>query len=584
MLKLPLTQMLRHSMAKQLLRSQTRLLHLGEATVLSSDIDKQSAEYKDNANEMSKLVAQLRQLTSQVLTGGGAKAIERHTSRGKLLARERINLLLDRGSPFLELSTLAGHELYGDELVNSGGIVTGVGRVCGTECVVVANDATVKGGSYYPITVKKHLRAQEIAQENRLPCIYLVDSGGANLPRQAEVFPDKLHFGRIFYNQANLSAQGIPQIAVVMGSCTAGGAYVPAMADESIIVKRQGTIFLAGPPLVKAATGEEVSAEDLGGADLHCKTSGVTDHYAVDDEHALYLARQIVSNLNLDATNAYNDQLQHSSQQNFRVATPAAVGAVEEPRYDPSELYGIVGPNLTKSFDVRDVIARIVDGSRFTEFKKLYGETLVCGFAKLYGRTVGIVGNNGVLFSESALKGAHFIQLCAQRKIPLVFLQNITGFMVGRDAEANGIAKNGAKMVTAVACANVPKFTVIIGGSYGAGNYGMCGRAYSPRFLYMWPNSRISVMGGVQAANVLAQITEDQRKRAGKDFSEAEAQKIKTPIVEMFEREGSPYYSTARLWDDGIIDPANTRQVLGLSLKAALNNAGHDTKFGVFRM
>ncbi|EDW61670.1 probable methylcrotonoyl-CoA carboxylase beta chain, mitochondrial [Drosophila virilis] len=584
MLKLPLTQMLRHSVANQLLRSQTRLLHLGEANVLSSDIDKQSAEYKDNANEMSKLVAQLRQLTSQVLTGGGAKAIERHTSRGKLLARERINLLLDKGSPFLELSTLAGHELYGDELVNSGGIVTGVGRVCGTECVVVANDATVKGGSYYPITVKKHLRAQEIAQENRLPCIYLVDSGGANLPRQAEVFPDKLHFGRIFYNQANMSALGIPQIAVVMGSCTAGGAYVPAMADESIIVKRQGTIFLAGPPLVKAATGEEVSAEDLGGADLHCKTSGVTDHYAVDDEHALYLARQIVSNLNLDATNAYNDQLQHSSQQNFRVATPAAVGAVEEPLYDPSELYGIVGPNLTKSFDVRDVIARIVDGSRFTEFKKLYGETLVCGFAKLYGRTVGIVGNNGVLFSESALKGAHFIQLCAQRKIPLVFLQNITGFMVGRDAEANGIAKNGAKMVTAVACANVPKFTVIIGGSYGAGNYGMCGRAYSPRFLYMWPNSRISVMGGAQAANVLAQITEDQRKRAGKDFSEAEAQKIKTPIVEMFEREGSPYYSTARLWDDGIIDPANTRQVLGLSLKAALNNAGHDTKFGVFRM
>ncbi|XP_030561034.1 probable methylcrotonoyl-CoA carboxylase beta chain, mitochondrial [Drosophila novamexicana] len=584
MLKLPLTQMLRHSMANQLLRSQTRLLHLGEANVLSSDIDKQSAVYKDNANEMSKLVAQLRQLTSQVLTGGGAKAIERHTSRGKLLARERINLLLDKGSPFLELSTLAGHELYGDELVNSGGIVTGVGRVCGTECVVVANDATVKGGSYYPITVKKHLRAQEIAQENRLPCIYLVDSGGANLPRQAEVFPDKLHFGRIFYNQANMSAQGIPQIAVVMGSCTAGGAYVPAMADESIIVKRQGTIFLAGPPLVKAATGEEVSAEDLGGADLHCKTSGVTDHYAVDDEHALYLARQIVSNLNLDATNAYNDQLQHSSQQNFRVATPATAGAVEEPLYDPSELYGIVGPNLTKSFDVRDVIARIVDGSRFTEFKKLYGETLVCGFAKLYGRTVGIVGNNGVLFSESALKGAHFIQLCAQRKIPLVFLQNITGFMVGRDAEANGIAKNGAKMVTAVACANVPKFTVIIGGSYGAGNYGMCGRAYSPRFLYMWPNSRISVMGGAQAANVLAQITEDQRKRAGKDFSEAEAQKIKTPIVEMFEREGSPYYSTARLWDDGIIDPANTRQVLGLSLKAALNNAGHDTKFGVFRM
>ncbi|EDW02004.1 probable methylcrotonoyl-CoA carboxylase beta chain, mitochondrial [Drosophila grimshawi] len=581
MLKLQLTQLLRHSVASQLRRSQTRLIHVGDANVLSSEIDKQSAEYKDNAKEMSKLVTQLRNVTSQVLTGGGAKANERHTSRGKLLARERINLLLDKGSPFLELSTLAGYELYGEEVVNSGGIVTGVGRVCGTECVVVANDATVKGGSYYPITVKKHLRAQEVAQENRLPCVYLVDSGGANLPRQAEVFPDKLHFGRIFYNQANLSAQGIPQIAVVMGSCTAGGAYVPAMADESIIVRRQGTIFLAGPPLVKAATGEEVSAEDLGGADLHCKTSGVTDHYAVDDEHALYLARQIVSNLNTPATNAYNDQLLHSI-----ATTPldSTAAAVEEPLYDPLELYGIVGPNLTKSFDVRDVIARIVDGSRFTEFKKLYGETLVCGFAKLYGRTVGIVGNNGVLFSESALKGAHFIQLCAQRKIPLVFLQNITGFMVGRDAEAHGIAKNGAKMVTAVACANVPKLTVIIGGSYGAGNYGMCGRAYSPRFLYMWPNSRISVMGGVQAANVLAQITEDQRKRASKEFSEAEALKIKQPIVEMFEREGSPYYSTARLWDDGIIDPANTRQVLGLSLKAALNNAGHDTKFGVFRM
>ncbi|XP_016991629.1 probable methylcrotonoyl-CoA carboxylase beta chain, mitochondrial [Drosophila rhopaloa] len=568
--------------SSKVLCSQMRLLHVGEANVLPTEVDKLSAEYKENASEMGRLVGELRSFTSQVLQGGGQKAIERHTSRGKLLARDRINLLLDRGSPFLELSTLAGHELYGEEVVNSGGIVTGVGRVCGMECLVVANDATVKGGSYYPITVKKHLRAQEIAQENRLPCIYLVDSGGANLPRQAEVFPDKLHFGRIFYNQANMSAQGIPQIAVVMGSCTAGGAYVPAMADESIIVKKQGTIFLAGPPLVKAATGEEVSAEDLGGADLHCKTSGVTDHYAVDDEHALYLARQIVSNLNLPATNSYNDQLIHSSQANFQGAKQPAV--IEEPRYDPRELYGIVGPKLTKSFDVREVIARIVDGSRFTEFKKLYGETLVCGFAKLYGNTVGIVGNNGVLFSESALKGAHFIQLCAQRKIPLVFLQNITGFMVGRDAEANGIAKNGAKMVTAVACANVPKFTVIIGGSYGAGNYGMCGRAYSPRFLYMWPNSRISVMGGAQAANVMAQITQDQRKRAGKEFSEEDAQKLKAPIVDMFEAEGSPYYSTARLWDDGIIDPANTRQVLGLSLKAALNNAGQDTKFGVFRM
>ncbi|EDW77036.1 uncharacterized protein Dwil_GK22140 [Drosophila willistoni] len=575
---LRLNSILRNSIAK----SSVRFLHVGEANILVSEVDKQSPEYKENATEMGKLVGQLKQITSQVLTGGGPKANERHTSRGKLLARERINLLLDKGSPFLELGTLAGYDLYGEEVINSGGIVTGVGRVSGTECMVVANDATVKGGSYYPITVKKHLRAQEIAQENSLPCIYLVDSGGANLPRQAEVFPDKLHFGRIFYNQANMSARGIPQIAVVMGSCTAGGAYVPAMADESIIVKKQGTIFLAGPPLVKAATGEEVSAEDLGGADLHCKTSGVTDHYAVDDEHALYLARQVVSNLNLPATNAYNDQLIHSSQRNFKQATPPV--EVEEPLYDPRELYGIVGPNLTKSFDVREVIARIVDGSRFTEFKKLFGETLVCGFAQLYGQRVGIVGNNGVLFSESALKGAHFIQLCAQRKIPLIFLQNITGFMVGRDAEANGIAKNGAKMVTAVACANVPKFTVIIGGSYGAGNYGMCGRAYSPRFLYMWPNSRISVMGGTQAANVLAQITEDQRKRAGKEFTEAEAKKLKKPIVEMFEAEGSPYYSTARLWDDGIIDPANTRQVLGLSLKASLNNAVEETKFGVFRM
>ncbi|KAH8372932.1 hypothetical protein KR009_008350 [Drosophila setifemur] len=577
-----LNALLRTKVDSYLLRIQARFLHLGEANVLPSDVDMQTAEYKENASEMKKLVTELRDLTSQVQTGGGQEAIKRHTARGKLLARDRINLLLDKGSPFLEMSALAGHGLYGEEVVNSGGIVTGVGRVCGTECVVVANDATVKGGSYYPITVKKHLRAQEIAQENRLPCIYLVDSGGANLPRQAEVFPDKLHFGRIFYNQANMSAQGIPQIAVVMGSCTAGGAYVPAMADESVIVKKLGTIFLAGPPLVKAATGEEVSAEDLGGANLHCKTSGVTDHFAVDDEHALYLARQIVSNLNLPATNQYNDQLLHYSQINFRNANVPA--AVEKPLYDSRELYGIVGPNLTKSFDVREVISRVVDGSRFAEFKKLFGDTLVCGFAKLYGHTVGVVGNNGVLFSESALKGAHFIQLCAQRKIPLVFLQNITGFMVGRDAESNGIAKNGAKMVTAVACANVPKFTVIIGGSYGAGNYGMCGRAYSPRFLYMWPNSRISVMGGVQAANVLAQITQDQRKRAGKDFSKEEAQKLKEPIMEMFEAEGSPYYSTARLWDDGIIDPAQTRQVLGLSLQAALNNAGQETKFGVFRM
>lgn len=418
---------------------------------------------------MTGLVDQLRTVTANVLTGGGAKAIERHTAKGKLLARQRIDLLLDRGSAFLELSPLAGHELYGSEVVNSGGIVTGIGRVQGTECVIVANDATVKGGSYYPITVKKHLRAQEIARENRLPCIYLVDSGGANLPRQADVFPDKLHFGRIFYNQANLSAAGVAQVAVVMGSCTAGGAYVPAMADESIIVKKQGTIFLAGPPLVKAATGEVVSAEELGGADLHCKTSGVTDHYAVDDQHALHLARQVIGNLNLTSTNAFNERRSLHTQLD---ASASTTPTFEEPLYDARELYGIVGANLTKTFDVREVIARVFDGSRFDEFKKLYGDSLVCGYAKLYGQLVGVVGNNGVLFSESALKGAHFIQLCAQRRIPLVFLQNITGFMVGSHAEANGIAKNGAKMVTAVACANVPKLTVIIGGSYGAGNYG----------------------------------------------------------------------------------------------------------------
>lgn len=515
---------------------------------------------------MVSLVNELRNITENVLKGGGAEAIKRHTSKGKLLARQRIDLLLDKGSPFLEFSALAGYELYGDEVVNSGGIISGIGRINGTKCVIVANDATVKGGTYYPITVKKHLRAQEIAQENRLPCVYLVDSGGANLPRQAEVFPDKMHFGRIFYNQANMSGLGIPQIAVVMGSCTAGGAYVPAMADESVIVRRQGTIFLAGPPLVKAATGEIVSAEDLGGADLHCKTSGVTDHYALDDEHALHITREIINNLNI--RDSYTNTIEE----------------IEEPIYDSKELYGIVGSNLTRSFDVREVIARIFDGSRFTEFKKLYGETLVCGYARLYGNLVGVIGNNGVLFSESAMKGAHFIQMCVQRNIPLIFLQNITGFMVGRDAEANGIARNGAKMVTAVACANVPKLTLIIGGSYGAGNYGMCGRAYSPRFLYMWPNSKISVMGGTQAANVLAQITEEQHKRNGKTWTTEQSEKLKAPIIERFLKEGSAYYSTARLWDDGIIDPADTRKVLGLSLIASLNNANNKTNFGVFRM
>lgn len=510
-------------------------------------------------------------------------AISRHQSKGKLLVRDRISKLVDPGSPFLELSQLAGYEMYGKELVNSGGIITGVGKVSGQLTMIVGNDATVKGGSYYPITVKKHLRAQEIAQENRLPCIYLVDSGGANLPRQAEVFPDKQHFGRIFFNQANMSSAGIAQVAVVLGSCTAGGAYVPAMADESIIVKNQGTIFLAGPPLVKAATGEEVSAEDLGGADLHCKISGVTDHYALDDEHALYLARQVVANLNLPSTNRYDDNLRWDYAIS-RGGQEIVASDVEEPIYDPSELYGIVGGSLTKNFDVREVIARIVDGSRFQEFKKFYGESLVCGFAKLYGNTIGIVGNNGVLFSESALKGSHFIQLCGQRNIPLLFLQNITGFMVGREAELQGIAKNGAKMVNAVATAKVPKLTCIIGGSYGAGNYGMCGRAYSPRFLYMWPNARISVMGGVQAAGVLAQITEDQFKRSGKQWTQEVSDKIKAPIIKQFEDESSAYYSSARLWDDGIIDPTDTRKVLGLSLAAALNAPIEPTRHGVFRM
>ncbi|XP_055688956.1 probable methylcrotonoyl-CoA carboxylase beta chain, mitochondrial [Lutzomyia longipalpis] len=562
-----------------------RGVHIGEANVIGTPVNASAPEYQENFTSMTQVVDELKKTTAEALKGGGEVAVQRHTSKGKLLARQRIDLLLDKGSPFLELSTLAGHELYEKEVVNCGGIVTGIGRIQGRECMIVANDATVKGGTYYPVTVKKHLRAQEIAQENRLPCVYLVDSGGANLPRQADVFPDKMHFGRIFYNQANMSALGISQVAVVMGSCTAGGAYVPAMADESIIVRQQGTIFLAGPPLVKAATGEVVSAEDLGGADLHCKTSGVTDHYATDDQHALYLARQVIGNLNHSSSNAYSDNLSLSSTISVGGSPGAAEKIpIEEPRFDAKEIYGIVGSNLTKTFDVREVIARIFDGSRFTEFKKMYGDTLVCGYARLYGNLVGVIGNNGVLFSESALKGAHFIQLCAQRRIPLIFLQNITGFMVGRDAEAHGIAKNGAKMVTAVACANVPKLTVLIGGSYGAGNYGMCGRAYSPRFLYMWPNSRISVMGGSQAAGVLAQITEEQHKRSGKPWTEEQSEKLKRPIIERFEHEGSPYYSTARLWDDGIIDPADTRRVLGLSLSAALNNPGDATRFGVFRM
>ncbi|KAJ3417160.1 Methylcrotonoyl-CoA carboxylase beta chain, mitochondrial [Chytridiales sp. JEL 0842] len=545
-----------------------------QAPVIENMIDTGSDEFKENAARYESILQDLRAKTAQIKLGGGEVARKRHLSRNKMLPRDRIDELIDPGSPFLEFSQFAGWELYEDD-VPAGGIITGIGRVSGVECVIVANDSTVKGGSYYPITVKKHLRAQEIAKENKLPCIYLerklndgiiVDSGGANLPRQADVFPDKEHFGRIFFNQANMSAQGIPQIAVVLGSCTAGGAYVPAMADESVIVKQQGTIFLAGPPLVKAATGEEVSAEELGGADLHCKTSGVTDHYAMNDAHALLTARRIVASLN------------YTKQPQTTLTKP------EEPLYSPSEIPGIVGDNLRKPFDVRQVIARLVDGSRFQEFKQHYGTSLVTGFARLYGYPVGIVANNGILFSESALKGAHFVELCSQRKIPLVFLQNITGFMVGKSAEAGGIAKNGAKMVTAVACANVPKFTVLIGGSFGAGNYGMCGRAYSPRFLYSWPNSRISVMGGEQAAGVLAQITRDAKAKRGESWPDAEEQAFKKPIQERYEAEGHPYFASARLWDDGVIDPTDTRKILGLSLSASLNSPVQDTKFGVFRM
>ncbi|XP_050405671.1 methylcrotonoyl-CoA carboxylase beta chain, mitochondrial [Patella vulgata] len=542
-----------------------RRFSVDQAPVIGTEQDVSSPDYQDKYNNMKDLVNTLKSKISKILEGGGEKAIERHVSRGKMLPRDRINALLDPESPFLELSQLAGYELYGKEEVPAGGIITGIGRVSGVECMIVTNDPTVKAGTYYPITVKKHLRAQDIARENNLPCIYLVDSGGANLPRQDDVFPDRDHFGRIFYNQANMSALGIPQIAVVLGMCTAGGAYVPAMADESIIVNK-GTIYLAGPPLVKAATGEEISAEELGGAKLHCSKSGVTDYYAEDDEHALYLARRALSNIN------------YNKEPGMTIAPP------KEPLYPADELYGIVGDNLKKTFDVKEVIARIVDGSQFDEFKAMYGETLVTGFARLWGYPVGIVGNNGVLFSESALKGAHFIELCSQRGIPLIFLQNITGFMVGRDAEAGGIAKNGAKMVTAVSCAKVPKFTVIIGGSYGAGNYGMCGRAYSPRFLYMWPNSRISVMGGEQAANVLAQITSEQRKREGKMWTEAEEQALKDPVIKKYEIEGNPYYASARLWDDGVIDPADTRTVLGLSLSASVNKPPEKTRFGVFRM
>ncbi|MFT5635479.1 MAG: 3-methylcrotonyl-CoA carboxylase beta subunit [Cognaticolwellia sp.] len=530
-----------------------------------SKINPRSPEFIENSAHMKVQVDDLKVKLETIKLGGGERSRERHLSRGKLLPRDRVYALLDPGSAFLELSQLAAYAVY-DDNVPAAGIITGIGRVGGQECIIVANDATVKGGTYFPLTVKKHLRAQTIAQENNLPCIYLVDSGGANLPNQDDVFPDKEHFGRIFFNQANMSAQSIPQIAVVMGSCTAGGAYVPAMADESIIVKEQGTIFLAGPPLVKAATGEVVSAEDLGGADVHCRTSGVADHYAQNDHHALEIARSAIGNLN-------------------RVKpVQMAIKEVVEPAYAMEEVYGIVPKDSRQPFDVREIIARVVDGSEFDEFKALYGTTLVCGFARIYGYQVGIVANNGILFGESAQKGAHFIELCAQRKIPLVFLQNITGFMVGKQYEAGGIAKHGAKMVTAVATAQVPKFTILIGGSFGAGNYGMCGRAYDPRFLFMWPNSRISVMGGEQAAGVLAQVKRDQKDKLGEQWSAEEEANFKQPIIDDYERQGHPYYASARLWDDGVIDPAETRQVLGLAISASLNKVIKETKFGLFRM
>ncbi len=535
-------------------------------SVLESHVSNRSAEFEQNRDAMQALVDDLHARVEDISLGGGERAREKHLGRGKLLPRERIDRLLDPGAPFLEIGQFAGYEMYGDDRVAAGGLITGIGRVNGLECMIVANDATVKGGTYYPITVKKHLRAQAIAAENNLPCIYLVDSGGAHLPSQDEVFPDREHFGRIFYNQANMSAQGIPQIAVVMGSCTAGGAYVPAMCDQSIIVRNQGTIFLGGPPLVKAATGEVVSAEDLGGADVHARISGVADHYANNDAHALAMARDIVATLN-------------------RVKSPQiALREPVEPRYPAEDLYGIVPTSLRKPFDIREIIARLVDGSEFDEFKQLYGTTLICGFAHLYGMPVGVVANNGILFSESALKGAHFIELCAKRRIPLVFLQNITGFMVGQKYEHGGIARDGAKMVTAVACARVPKLTLVVGGSFGAGNYAMCGRAYGGRFLWMWPNARISVMGGEQAATVLAQVKRDGLEARGEAWSETDEAAFKEPIRERYEHQGHPYYASARLWDDGIIDPADSRRVLGLGLSAALNAPIEDTEFGIFRM
>jgi 3-methylcrotonyl-CoA carboxylase beta subunit len=532
---------------------------------LHSTIDPKSSEFARNADVMRAHVTELREKLNQVAGGGGKVSRARHTSRGKMLARDRVDLLIDPGTAFLELSPLAAHGLYGGD-VHSASVITGVGRISGRECVIVANDATIKGGTYYPMTVKKHLRAQDIARQNNLPCVYMVDSGGAFLPMQDEIFPDERHFGRIFYNQAQMSAQGIPQIAIVMGSCTAGGAYVPAMSDESIIVRNQGTIFLGGPPLVKAATGEVVTAEELGGADVHSRQSGVTDHYAQNDAHAIGIARRIVATLKPPARASLN---------------------MREPRlplFAAEEIYGVVSADGRKPFDVHDIIARLVDGSEFDEFKKLYGTTLICGFAHIWGYPVGIIANNGILFSESSLKGAHFIELCCQRNIPLVFLQNITGFMVGKKYEAGGIARDGAKLVTAVATAGVPKFTVVIGGSYGAGNYGMCGRAYGPRFLFTWPNARVSLMGSEQAASVLATVRRDNIEAAGKTWSVAEEAKFKQPIRDQFETESNPYYATARLWDDGIIAPAETRRVLALCFSATLNAPIPETKFGVFRM
>ncbi|WP_454923399.1 carboxyl transferase domain-containing protein [Actinoallomurus rhizosphaericola] len=535
---------------------------MAEAPRLVSRVDVRGAAFQRNAEENQALATELRERLARAAQGGSERARKRHVARGKLLPRDRVDALLDPGSPFLELSPLAATGMYDDE-APAAGIIAGVGRVSGRECVIAANDATVKGGTYYPMTVKKHLRAQEVALHNRLPCVYLVDSGGAFLPKQDEVFPDREHFGRIFYNQATMSQKGIPQIAAVLGSCTAGGAYVPAMSDETVIVREQGTIFLGGPPLVKAATGEVVSAEDLGGGDVHSRVSGVVDHLADDDAHALRIVRSIVSTLEPPGP------------------APWPTVPAEEPAFDPGELRGIVPPDPRTPYDVREVIARIVDGSRFHEFKERYGPTLVTGFAHIHGQPVGIVANNGILFSESALKGAHFIELCDRRSIPLVFLQNITGFMVGREYEAGGIAKHGAKMVTAVACARVPKLTVIIGGSFGAGNYAMCGRAYSPRFLWMWPNARISVMGGEQAASVLATVRRDQ---LGDEWPAAEEEEFKKPIREQYERQGSPYYSTARLWDDGVIDPLDTRRVLGLALAACANAPLEPVGYGIFRM